>query len=145
MTIKANFTMEGIYAYITQQTERGEKAIIQTFQFAGEQFVRDARLAGDYNDITGNLRSSIGYVILKDGNQLFDNFGQAGNGSDQATGVQIGIQVAEEVASFYPKGIALICVAGMKYAAAVEAKGREVITGTSLEIEVKLQQLLNAL
>ena len=41
--------------------------IIFRFGQIGEEAVKTARDSGRYNDITGNLRSSIGYVILYDG------------------------------------------------------------------------------
>lgn len=43
-------------------------------QRTGEEFVKIARLEGNYIDHTGNLRSSIGYVIVKDGRIVGKNF-----------------------------------------------------------------------
>lgn len=143
--ITATFKLPDIEAYIQQQAANGKKAIIKTFQFAGETFVRNARLNGSYQDITGNLRSSIGYIILVDGKQIDENFQEAENGTDKETGIQIGVEFAKETALSFPKGIVLICVAGMSYAAAVEAKGKEVITGSSLELSSQLKQLLSQL
>ena len=48
-----------------------EEKMIMVMQYTGEQFVKDARQMkkseGWFGDVTGNLRSSIGYFILKDG------------------------------------------------------------------------------
>jgi hypothetical protein len=145
MSFTAKFTLADMEKYILQQTELGAKAVLDTFKFAGEGFVRDARLNGDYNDITGNLRSSIGYIIMNNGKQVDLNFGEAGKGTDQITGVAIGIDFAEQIAELYPKGLALICVAGMDYAAAVESKGRDVITGSTQELQDRLRTLLSEL
>ena len=41
--------------------------LIKQLSYIGEECIRIARESGSYNDITGNLRSSIGYVILYDG------------------------------------------------------------------------------
>lgn len=142
MALKTKFNLQQIQSFITDKIERTEKAVIETYQFAGEGFVRDARLNGAYNDITGNLRSSVGYILIKDGVQLIENFEETGNGTDKATGVTSGLTFAEELAIEYPKGIALICVAGMEYAAAVEAKGKDVITGSAQQLEVRLKKLL---
>lgn len=98
---------------------------LQTLQFVGEKFVNKARLTGNYTDRTGNLRSSIGYIILKDGKTIDRNFQGKSKGKQQAQ------SVASEVALQYPKGFVLIGVAGMEYAAYVEAKGFDVITGSA--------------
>lgn len=130
---------------ISEQIDRVKQAVIMRFQFIGERFVTNARLNGTYNDITANLRSSIGYVILKDGVQLFDNFQQAGKsvkGTGAGKGVKTAQTVAEGVASKYSKGLVLICVAGMEYAAAVEARGRDVITGSSLTAKTDLKNAI---
>lgn len=145
MAIVANFNAESVRAYIQQQRDKQYKAMIQTFQFAGETFVRNARINGNYQDITGNLRSSIGYILLQDGEQLNSNFEISGSGSDGNTGVAQGAIIAEQVAIEYPKGIVLICVAGMNYALFVEAKGLDVITESSLTATTQLKGLFKAI
>jgi hypothetical protein len=145
MTIKANFKLADMQAYINQQVDLSYKAVIATFQYVGETFVRNARLNGNYVDRTGNLRSSIGYIILQNGQQLVQNFTEGPNGTDRATGVLNGITIAEEIAVEYPKGIVLICVAGMDYARYVENKGLDVITASSLEAQTQLKELLSSL
>jgi hypothetical protein len=145
MTIKANFKLADMQAYINQQVDVSYKAVIATFQYVGETFVRNARLNGNYVDRTGNLRSSIGYIIMQDGRQLAENFEQGPNGTDRETGVLTSIAVASEVAANYPKGIVLICVAGMNYAGCVESKGLDVITASSLEAQTQLKELLSSL
>jgi hypothetical protein len=145
MTIKANFKLADMQAYINQQVDLSYKAVIATFQYVGETFVRNARLNGNYVDRTGNLRSSIGYIILQNGQQLAQNFAEGPNGTDRATGVLNGITIAEEIAVEYPKGIVLICVAGMDYARYVENKGLDVITASSLEAQTQLKELLSSL
>lgn len=98
---------------------------LQTLQYMGEEFVNKARLSGNYTDRTGNLRSSIGYIILQDGKTIDSNFEGNQIGKSQAQ------SFANEVSFQYPKGFVLIGVAGMKYAAYVEAKGFDVITGSA--------------
>ena len=41
--------------------------IIKQLSYIGEECIKVARKNGSYDYITGNLRSSIGYVILYDG------------------------------------------------------------------------------
>ena len=45
--------------------ERAEERIFKLLSAAGEKFVEVARKSGNYTDRTGNLRSSVGYIIEK--------------------------------------------------------------------------------
>lgn len=147
--LTATFTLPDIETFIQSKIQQGTQAVINAYKFAGETFVREARIKtaadGGFNDITGNLRSSIGYIIINNGKQLISNFEESGLGTDKATGISQGVEFAEEVATEFPKGIALICVAGMGYAAAVESKGRDVITGSTLNLSNQLKELLGQL
>lgn len=98
---------------------------VERFQYLGELFVNKARLDGNYKDRTANLRSSIGYIILIDGEVHENNFDGTNEGTSK------GQKFANEVAEQYPDGIVLIGVAGMEYSALVEAKGYDVITGSA--------------
>lgn len=110
--------------------ERTETVCINLLARTGEEFVKIARLQGNYIDQTGNLRSSIGYIILKDGVIRQRDFRHSDKeGSDKETGVREGEQLAVSLVSDYPNGSVLICVAGMKYAAFVEAmENKDVMT-----------------
>jgi hypothetical protein len=101
----------------------------------GESFVTEARNTETYKDRTGNLRSSIGYIILHNGEQLFESFKSTG-GKD---GVSKAREVVDEIKQKFPSGFVLIGVAGMDYAAAVEAKGYDVITSSALQAETSLR------
>lgn len=123
--IRALFTGKQLQNIFETFQNDVENKMLLMLQYIGEQFVNKARLSGNYKDRTGNLRSSIGYIILKDGNVIDKNF--AGN----QEGVSKGQQVANEVALQYPQGWVLIGVAGMEYAAYVEAKNFDVISGSA--------------
>ena len=99
-----------------------EKRIILTLAMVGEAFVNDARNTETYHDQTGNLRSSIGYIIAKHGEIIQENVKGTSEGQAQAR------KIASEVLRQNPKGFILIGIAGMEYAAAVESKGYDVIT-----------------
>ena len=106
-----------------------EQRIVWGLAEVGEAFVNAARektpAEGSFNDQTGNLRSSIGYVVARDGNILIGKFeGKTAEGKAQ------GQKTADEVIRQYSKGFVLVVVAGMEYAAAVESKGKDVITGS---------------
>ncbi len=111
--------------------EQAEAVIYEKLQEAGEYFVKLARESGSYQDQTGNLRSSIGYIIVKDGAVLTSSFQQTANGTE---GITTGKRIAAAIASGL-KGLVLIGVAGMDYAICVEAKGYEVISSSALLTE----------
>ena len=101
-----------------------EQRIIWALAMAGESFVNDARNTQTYQDQTGNLRSSIGYIIARDGIIIQENVEGKPEGKAKAR------EVAREVLRENTKGFILIVVDGMEYAAAVESKGYDVITGS---------------
>ena len=117
--------------YINQKAKEYDAKVLEVLQYLGEDFVNKARDIRTYEDQTGNLRASIGYVILKDGKLLFDNFQEAQKGTDRITGIGKGKEYALELASGFPSGYVLIGVAGMNYAAAVESNNYDVITGSA--------------
>lgn len=140
MALVPKFTNADIQTYLQQQKGKIEQAIINRLEFVGEKFIVRARSNDTYKDRTGNLRSSIGYVVVKNGENLAESFP-----GDKPAGVEQGKTVAENAASNFLTGIVLICVAGMGYAAAVESKGRDVITSSSLVAEQDLKAGLNEL
>jgi len=123
--IRALFTGRQVQNYLDGVMEEQEKKSLLSLQYLGEEFVNKARLTGNYTDRTGNLRSSVGYIILHDGKAVDRNFEGRQIGKDQ------GQKVANEVATQYPRGWVLIGVAGMEYAAYVEAKNYDVISGSA--------------
>lgn len=110
--------------------ERAEFVIMDLLQRTGEEFVKIARLEGNYIDHTGNLRSSIGYVIVKDGEIIGKDFKLSEKkGSDKQTGRREGEQLAMDLVKTFSKGYVMIGVAGMKYAVFVEAmENKDVLT-----------------
>lgn len=111
-------------------SERAEFVIMDLLQRTGEEFVKIARLEGNYIDHTGNLRSSIGYVIVKDGSIAGRNFQVSEQaGTDKQTGKREGEQLAMDLVRTFTKGYVMIGVAGMKYAVIVEAmENKDVLT-----------------
>lgn len=101
--------------------DRAEERIYKLLQRAGEEFVKIARKKGNYQDHTGNLRSSIGYVIVKDGDILTENYEQSSTGTDKQTGIREAKRLVSELVSIYSDGWVLIGVAAMPYAVYVEA------------------------
>lgn len=125
------FSGDDIKRWFDHFQDRAEEEILKLLMAGGEKFVAIARKSGSYDDQTGNLRSSIGYVIAKDGEVIISNFKESNKGSDKSTGKEKGHRVAEDISLSFSGGYILVGVAGMDYAAAVEAKGYEVVTGAN--------------
>lgn len=123
--------------------EKYRMACILKLKYIGEQCIRNARLTGSYTDRTGNLRSSIGYVIVDRGQVAYESdFTTVKGGSEGAKG---GKSYAHELVSQFSSGIALIVVAGMSYASYVQRRGYNVTASAELIAEQLISQLkLNA-
>lgn len=122
--------------------------LIFRMQQIGEECVKIAREphANDYNDITGNLRSSIGYVILYNGKVVFGGESKqiSGKHGDGAQGVEQGQKVLKTLQGNYPTGVVLIVCAGMSYAAYVEnIRHKDVLTCAELVAKDLMRQLLH--
>lgn len=142
--IVPKFTAEQIRNMLDKKIQAIHHAYFDELQQIGEAFVKRARENDTYKDRTGNLRNSIGYIIFQDGKQVTENFQKTGKPdgktkSDQ-DGLAVGRQKALDFSKRYPKGYTLVCVAGMNYAAAVESKGYDVITASSIEAKNDLRE-----
>jgi len=141
MGLTPKFTQSDLQKMIAEKVKRVEDAILLRLQRIGEQFITDARINGSYTDRTGNLRSSIGYVVLRNGEQFSrGGFELVKSGSN---GTEKGAQVLSEAISRFPTGLCLIVVAGMSYAAAVESKGFDVLTGSSQTAVISLKEAMD--
>lgn len=146
MGLKARFSSRDIHLMMNFKKKQLEEAILQRLEYIGWEFVRMARSKnaadGGFNDRTGNLRSSIGFVVLKKGVVQLENVEQTSNGAEGANEAR---KLLLEVSAEHSEGYALIVVAGMNYAAAVESKGKDVITGSSLEAEKMVKRAINVI
>lgn len=115
---------------------------VYTLSYIGEQVVNAAKTSGKYLDQTGNLRSSIGYVISVNGELAVK--GSFNVVKDGAQGAKGGEQMAEALAKA-KGGISLIVVAGMDYAQFVSAKGLDVLDSAEILAESLIPQLLGEL
>lgn len=138
------FTLDEIETLFDQFQEKAVDKILILLKAGGEKFVELARKIGTYRDQTGNLRSSIGYIIAKDGEIVYENFKESENGTDKMNGKSKGRQIAEEISLSFPNGYILVGVAGMQYAAAVEARGCDVVTGANIQCDEYLRKALKS-
>lgn len=127
MGISANFNINDIDATFKALLAEVDRQLIESLTRVGEEAVKLAKMIPPergFKDRTGNLRSSIGYVVLVDGKPVNVAFAAVKGGH---AGVNEGQRLALQVGS-KTKGYALVVVAGMNYAVHVESKGRDVLT-----------------
>lgn len=143
MPIK-NLTPEGaISEFIGQQVERVTSALIYNLCAVGEQVLNQARSTNSYKDQTGNLRSSIGYVVAVDGEVVqSSSFEVVKDGAD---GSRDGKSFALDLVKQFPEGIVLIVVAGMNYASYVSAKGYDVLDSSEVLADRLVPEILKQL
>lgn len=132
---------------VAQAEQRIHKVIESRLTWIGLNFVRNARVQGDYVDRTGNLRSSVGFMLLRNGKIIAQDWRKSGKGTQPdpgwlqkvisfvtqtpVDGMATGKKVAKDISKAHNSGWVLIVVAGMSYAAAVESRNYDVITNSS--------------
>lgn len=128
---------------IKQEIGKKNRVLIDVFCYVGECCLIEARNGGNYGDRTGNLRSSIGYVVLDNGRVVRKGgFQKVKQGVD---GASEGDKFLSQLMAKNKQGIVLIVVAGMNYAAYVEAKGYNVITSAELLAKQLVPQIMQQL
>lgn len=145
----AAFGKGEIHNTLAEYALRIHRAIETVMQFIGEECVRIAREQGTYNDITGNLRNSVGYVLVRNGDIICKNFEErvASKVVDAANGKGIlqGQALAEELAKRFTQGYALIVVAGMHYAHYVESLNKDVLDSAERYAQQRVPKLMQML
>lgn len=140
--IKSNVQM--VSDALNAKLARIESKAQDALSMLGEQCVvkvRDRSASESWHDQTGNLRNSIGYVVLNNGQETSAGYQQGTTGGEHA-------QVyAEGLKRQYNKGLAMVVVAGMDYAAHVESiENKDVLASTQLWAEREgMPKLINNL
>ena len=147
MGIRMTTKLSEVHDMLMRETERVERLTIRALSKLGEQCVTKIRdRAGDksWYGQTGNLRSSVGYVIAHNKNIIqYSTFNQVKQGSE---GVKTGKDLAKELAKRYSNNYVLIVVAGMNYAEFVEAMdNKDVLASTELWAREQVPLMLEKL
>lgn len=132
MPIEPKFKQADVKARVDKFLEVIVKRQIKRMQMLGEMCVTHARsipAKTGFTDQTGNLRSSIGYIVFVDGVAVHESFDHVKEGAE---GVKTGQNLAKKVGAKYKNGVALVVTAGMNYAIHLESKGRDVLTSAEL-------------
>lgn len=146
MAIKPNFTKDDVRKRFDAFLNEIEKKQIARLQILGEMCLVEARTNKGYMMQTGALLSSTGYEVFVDGVAIHSQFDAASGAESNAaeTGIKSGQSIAESIGKG-TKGIALVVVAGMNYAAYVEAKGYNVLSSAEHLAERELPRMLEKL
>lgn len=146
MAIKPNFTKDDVRKRFDAFLNEIEKKQIAQLQRLGEMCLVEARTNKGYMMQTGALLSSTGYEVFVDGVAIHSQFDAASGAESNAaeTGIKSGQSIAETIGKG-TKGIALVVVAGMNYAAYVEAKGYNVLSSAEHLAERELPRMLEKL
>jgi hypothetical protein len=177
MGIKPLFIKNDIRKRFDALLEEVEKAQIEALKKLGEECITHARNIsikdGGFQDQSGNLRSSIGYMVFKNGVAVHTGYEAVSippgtikvrrtvkrklkDGTTKTysymANVRVGgdgtegVRAGQELANrvgSQTKGIVLVVTAGMNYATYVEAKGRDVLASAELLAERKLPKILS--
>lgn len=125
MGIKPNFGSNDLRKLEESVLKGLTKNTINAYLYIGETLVNHAKESVGFQDQTGNLRSSIGYVLFVNGISYKENY------QGKAQGASEGRKLANEIFSRVAKShLVLVVTAGMNYAYEVETKGYNVLAAT---------------
>lgn len=119
--------------------EEYDRKAVEWLSVLGERVVKYAREHGSYTDHTGNLRNSIGYVVVQYGKVVRENF-SIGSEREEAK-AQTRTHALEVARELPVNKTYLVWVAGMEYAKYVEAKGFDVLQGSGDWVEASANKL----
>lgn len=129
---------------LNSEVQAKQRVIANILCNVGEQCLIEARNGGTYQDQTGNLRSSIGYAVLMNGQVIQTDC--ADKVKDGSEGLSEGQQyLRSRILKASKRGIVLIVTAGMNYAEYVEAKGYVVLSNAELMAPQLVKSILTRL
>jgi hypothetical protein len=161
MGIEANFNMNDVNAKIANFLKGVDRTVIERFNRLGEELVKYAKIQHassghpeNYLDQSGNLTSSMGYVVVKDREVVYSSgfethppsaewLRKNKNRMIELNGKQVGADFAAELAKQITQTYALIIVAGMNYAAYVEDMGYNVLIPAELKSKTDFPAMMN--
>ena len=123
MGLKAEIDWDDVDHMIENFLSDVDKAYFRWYSRLGEECVTLLKSLQTYQDRTANLRNSIGYVILKNGeviNSYFPVDYSSAKEESNKNGAEEGKAYADQIAQSFNSGWVLLVVAGMHYASYVE-------------------------
>lgn len=149
MGIESNIDFEKIRQRMNRFMDAVADVEVESLQKFGEElttYAREIPATTGYTDQTGNLRSSTGYMVFKDGIAIHGDFKEVpGKVIGVQDGAAVGAAHAKKKGGKYKTGIALVMVAGKDYAAEVEARGKDVLTSTEIKAKNEFQEVVRGI
>lgn len=145
MGVSSNINIDEIMRGIGNAADALVDDIVTTMEIACIEVVRQARMVNTYTDQTGNLRSSIGYSVYKDGMLVTEGYEAHPKREDGKDGVSSARLFTEEIHRNYEGRTCAIIVAGMDYAVYVESRGFDVITGSAKNFAPIFEKYIKAI
>ena len=144
MALEPQFTRKDVQRRFDAFLDQIQKQQIKRLSMLGEMCVNHARsIPKDlgFEDQTGNLRSSIGYVVFVDGVAVHSFYEEVKGGAEGAkAGQRLSAKIGEG-----SSGVCLVVTAGMNYATYVESRGRDVIASAEQLAKRELPRMLEKL
>ena len=147
MAIRMTTSLSEINAIFDTGNKQSDSVTIQALANLGNECVTEARDRSQeesWFNQTGNLRSSVGYVVVAHGEIVkTSGFETVLSGSE---GSKTGKELAVRLAKNYSSGYVLIVVAGMHYAEYVEAKdSKSVLASAELLAHAEFYHMMEKL
>lgn len=147
MGITMKTKMSDVKKLIMLEIDRVELLTFRALSRLGDECVkvaRDRTPEASWIDRTGNLRSSIGYVIAHNGKIIhYSDFKQVKQGNE---GTKVGKDLATEIVNRTVGDYVLVVVAGMNYAEYVEARdNKDVLATPELFAKKELPKMMEKL
>lgn len=120
--------------------KRLEDATLFVLQYLGEELVKYAKDKHNYTDRTGNLTNSIAYAVVREKDIAYWGGPETPNDAEKAA-----LATALKMVKSTPNTFSLIIVAGMNYAAYVEAKGYNVLLPAELKAKTDFPKAMQGL
>lgn len=140
MGIKPMFGSGAVAAKVMAFQQNLERATEFLLKYLGEELAKYAKDNHNYTDQTGNLTNSIGYAVVRNKEIVY-----SGGENQPGEGLQEALKVAMKMAAKADETFSLIIVAGMNYAAYVEARGYNVILPAELKAKKDFPEAMNKL
>ncbi|HNS29257.1 MAG TPA: hypothetical protein PKL52_01875 [Tenuifilaceae bacterium] len=116
---------------IRAYSERMDRVIVSRLEYVLEELKNHAKLNAGYNFHTGNLNSSIGGGVYKNGHLIHTRGFDVVQGGDD--GAKVGLAYLNELALKGRSTYSVVVVAGMDYASYVEnLHGKNVLAKTEM-------------
>ncbi len=108
----------------------------------GVEKVRKKMEGVPYQDHTGNLNSSTGFIIYHNGQVVHRDFRESDKGTDKVTGLKEGLSLAlAELRE--SSGWGVVLMSGMDYASWVQGKGYDVLLSATTNLNSILKEAFN--